>query len=121
MGGALQNLGRHEEAVAEHRRALDFAEGSGFMRPVLARSLALAGREDEARALVAGSEPAEAAPYQTATVHLALGETEHALELLALAADRRDPWVVILPVDPMLRPLRGRPSFEALASRVRAG
>ena len=53
VGGALQNLGRYEEAVGEHRRALDLAEGSGFMRPVLARSLALAGRADEARALVA--------------------------------------------------------------------
>ena len=116
LGGALQNLGRYEEAVGEHRRALELAEGSSFMGPVLARSLALAGRGDEARALLAG---ADAAPYQRATVHLALGETERALELLALAADRRDPWVVILPVDPMMRPLRGRPAFEALVRRVR--
>ncbi len=114
-GGALQHLGRHGEAVGEHRKALELAGDGGFMRPVLARSLALAGSADEARALVAG---VEGAPYQRATVHLALGETDRALELLAEAADRRDPWVVILPVDPMLQPLRGHPSYEGLRRRV---
>ena len=118
VGSALQNLGRHDEAVAEHRRALDLAEGTAFMKPVLARSLALAGRADEARALLARRGSADASPYQAATVHLALGETDRALELLAVAADQRDPWVVLLAVDPMLRPLRGQPAFEGLARRV---
>jgi DNA-binding winged helix-turn-helix (wHTH) protein/Flp pilus assembly protein TadD len=71
VGGALQNLGRHDEALEEHRRAFDLAPDSAFVRPVLARSLALAGRADDARALVAA---AQASPYQLATVHLALGE-----------------------------------------------
>jgi DNA-binding winged helix-turn-helix (wHTH) protein/Flp pilus assembly protein TadD len=118
VGGALQNLGRHEEALEEHRRAFDLAPDSAFVRPVLARSLALAGRPDEARALVAGAEPS---PYQLATVHLALGEAERAEDLLAEAARRRDPWIVILPVDPMMRPLRGRPLFETLVRRVSGG
>jgi DNA-binding winged helix-turn-helix (wHTH) protein/Flp pilus assembly protein TadD len=116
VGSALQNLGRHEEAVKEHRRTLDLAEGTGFLAPVLARSLALAGRADEARALVAGLE--SASPYQAATVHLALGEAERALELLTAAADHRDPWIVILAVDPMIEALRGSPAFEALRRRV---
>ena len=121
MGSALSNLGRHDEAVAEHQRALDLAEGTAFMRPVLARSLALAGRVGEARALLAPEGPAEASPYQAATVHLALGETDRALELLAAAAEQRDPWVVILAVDPLLRPLRGRPDYEALVRLVVVG
>jgi DNA-binding winged helix-turn-helix (wHTH) protein/Flp pilus assembly protein TadD len=116
VGAALQNLGRHDEAVAEHRRALELAEGSAFMKPVLARSLALAGRADEARGLVAGL--GDAAPYLQATVRLALGETDRALERLAAAADERDPWVVLLAVDPMMRPLRGEEAFEELARRV---
>ena len=91
VGSALQNLGRHDEAAAEHQRALDLAEGTAFMRPVLARSLALAGRVGEARALLAPEGPADASPYQAATVHLALGETDRALELLAVAADRAGP------------------------------
>jgi TolB-like protein/Flp pilus assembly protein TadD len=56
-GTALQNLGRHEDAVGEYRRAVDLAEGTGFLKAVLARGLALAGREDEARALLAAEDP----------------------------------------------------------------
>ena len=90
------------------------------MKPVLARSLALAGRVDEARALLTPEGPADASPYQAATVHLALGETDRALDLLAVAAEQRDPWIVILAVDPMMRELRGQPAFEELVKRVRA-
>jgi TolB-like protein/Flp pilus assembly protein TadD len=120
VGSALSNLGRPDEAVEEHRLALDLAEDTAFLRPVLARSLAVAGRVDEARALLAPDRPAEASPYQAATVHLALGEAERALELLARAADERDPWVVLLAVDPLLRSLRGHPDYEALVRRVRS-
>ncbi len=121
VGGALQNLGRHAEAVAEHHLARDLAEGTGFMEPVLARSLALAGRVDEARSRLAAGESAGASPYQAATVHLALGESERALELLGAAADGRDPWIVLLAVDPMMKPLHGQPGYAALVRRVRGG
>ncbi|HSD26515.1 MAG TPA: hypothetical protein VLL75_04380, partial [Vicinamibacteria bacterium] len=119
VGGALQNLGRHEEAVAEHLVARDLAEGTGFMEPVLARSLALAGRTDEARSRLAAGEAANASPYQAATVHLALGESERALELVAAAADCRDPWIVLLAVDPMMKPLHDHPRYAALVRRLR--
>jgi DNA-binding winged helix-turn-helix (wHTH) protein/Flp pilus assembly protein TadD len=118
LGAALQNLGRHEEAAGEHRRALELAEGSPFLRPVLARSLALAGRPDEARALVGGSGALPASPYQVATVLLALGEKDRARDLLAASADARDPWIVLLAVDPMMAPLRGEAAFEALRRRL---
>jgi tetratricopeptide (TPR) repeat protein len=119
VGGALQNLGRYEEAVAEHRVARELAEGTGFMEPVLARSLALAGRADEARERLAAGESSGASPYQAATVCLALGERERALELLASAADGRDPWIVLVAVDPMMEPLHGDPQYGALVRRVR--
>jgi DNA-binding winged helix-turn-helix (wHTH) protein/tetratricopeptide (TPR) repeat protein len=118
VGGALQNLGRHDEAAGEHRAARELAEGTGFMEPVLARSLALAGRADEARSLLRAADAAEASAYQVATVHLALGETGPALERLAAAAERREPWIVILAVDPMMKPLHGHPAFAELLHRV---
>jgi DNA-binding winged helix-turn-helix (wHTH) protein/tetratricopeptide (TPR) repeat protein len=119
LGGALQNLGRHEEAVAEHLMARDLAEGTGFMEPVLARSLALAGRADEARSRLAAGEASGASPYQAATVHLALGDRARALELLGAAADGRDPWIVLVAADPMMKPLHGDPGYAALVRRVR--
>jgi DNA-binding winged helix-turn-helix (wHTH) protein/tetratricopeptide (TPR) repeat protein len=121
VGGALQNLGRHDEAVAEHLLARDLAEGTGFVEPVLARSLALAGRVDEARARLAAGEASGASPYQAATVHLALGESDRALELLGAAADGRDPWIVLLEVDPMMKPLHGHPRYAELVRRVTGG
>ncbi len=119
VGGALQNLGRYDEAAGEHQVARDLAEGTGFMEPVLARSLALAGRGDEARSLLSAGSAAEASAYQVATVHLALGETGAALEHLAAAAERREPWIVILAVDPMMKPLHGHPGYAELVRRVR--
>jgi DNA-binding winged helix-turn-helix (wHTH) protein/tetratricopeptide (TPR) repeat protein len=121
VGGALQNLGRYEEAVAEHRVARELAGGTGFMEPVLARSLALAGLTDEARERLTAGEASGASSYQAATVHLALGERERAIEHLATAADGRDPWIVLVGVDPMMKPLRGDPEYEALVRRVRGG
>ena len=120
LGTALQNVGRHDDAAFEHRLALDLASGADFMRPVLARSLALAGRAGEARALLAGvAPPTSLSAYQVATVHLALGETEPALEMLEAACAEHDPWAVLLPLDPMLASLRGDPRAMALARRVR--
>ena len=121
VGSALSNLGRYGDSVGEHRRALDLAEGTALMKPVLARSLALAGRMGEARSLLGPGGPGATSPYQAATVHLALGETSRALELLGGHEDQRDPWIVLLAVDPLLRPLRGRPAFEELVRRVRGG
>jgi TolB-like protein/Flp pilus assembly protein TadD len=118
VGGALQNLGRYDEAVAEHIVARELSEGTGFMDPVLARSLALAGRGDEARERLAAGEASGASPYQAAAVHLALGGKKRALELLAAAAEGRDPWIVLVAVDPMMKPLHGDPEYAALARQV---
>jgi DNA-binding winged helix-turn-helix (wHTH) protein/tetratricopeptide (TPR) repeat protein len=118
VGGALHNLGRFQEAVGEIRHALDLGDSPPFLRPVLARSLAAASGADEARAILAESS-GHALAYMRATVHVALGERERALELLQRACDERDPWVVTLAVDPLLRPLRGDAAFEALVERVR--
>ena len=117
LGAALLNTpGRAEEAVAELRQAVALAEGAPFLRPVLARALAAAGRMDDARAELAGaSGPA----YPSAAARLALGDRRDAVRLLAAAAEARDPWVVALPLDPALRALRGDPDFDALAERVR--
>jgi tetratricopeptide (TPR) repeat protein len=122
MGLALQGLGRHREAVREHRKAAKLSSGNTLLQAVLARSLALAGQRAEARKILVRLERASretgAGSYTNATVRLALGETEEALALLAAAREERDPWLVWLGVDPMLDAVRGHPRFRALARRV---
>ena len=122
LGLALQHQGRHREAVAEHRKAAKLSGGSALMTPVLARSLALAGRRSEAKKLLARLERASretrAGSYANATVHLALGDEDAALALLEAATEERDPWLVWLKVDPMLDGLRGHRRFQSLVRRV---
>jgi TolB-like protein/Flp pilus assembly protein TadD len=121
MGMALQHLGRHSEAVAAHEQASAALEHAPFARAVVARSLALAGRVDEARAVLRALEEPESAyvsPYQRATVHEALGDRAAALGCLEEAIGPRDAWLVWIDVDPMLDGMRGEPRFAAVRARV---
>jgi TolB-like protein/Tfp pilus assembly protein PilF len=118
LGLALQGRGRHDEAVEHHRTAERLAGGVPLVRPVLARSLALAGRGKEARSLVREQEGTHLSSYQRATVHLALGEPDRALDFLERAGEERDPWMVWIKVDPMLAPVRKHPRLRALERQV---
>jgi DNA-binding winged helix-turn-helix (wHTH) protein/tetratricopeptide (TPR) repeat protein len=121
LGLACAHNGLLDEAVAAHRRAVELAGGASMMKAVLAWTLARAGRADEARAVLAEIESGSggAFAYQRATVLAALGEREAALASLEQAAAARDPWSVLIGVDPMLDPLRGDPRLASLAARVR--
>ena len=120
LGLALQSQGRPKEALAAHREAVRLAPDATLLQPVLARSLALAGHKAEAREVLDAA--VKAAPhlsaYQQATVHVALGRSARALDLLERAGEERDPWLVWLKVDPMLEPLRTHPRLRRLLARV---
>jgi len=121
LGVALGNGGRHEDAVVEHRRAVELAPGTTMLKPVLARALVEAGQVGEARFLLAeiDRDPNRyVSPYHRATVDVALGEPQRALERLSSGCELRDPWMVLIRIDPMLAPLRGEPAFEELVTRV---
>jgi DNA-binding winged helix-turn-helix (wHTH) protein/tetratricopeptide (TPR) repeat protein len=119
VGLALQHLGRHDEAVDEHRRAVELSGGSDLMKAVLARSLALAGRREEATAIASALDALPYfSPYQRSTVSLALGDRERALKDLERAREEQDPWLVWMVADPMLEELQGDSRFEAVRRSV---
>ncbi len=120
LGLALQQQGRHDEAIAAHGQALALSGDAPLLRPVLARSLALAGHTEEAQLAIDAPTAGAAFPssYQKATVELALGQQKRALDSLERACDERDPWVVLMRADRLLAPLRGEPRFQALLLRV---
>ena len=122
LGLAYEHAGRMDESAAALRRAVELAEGNPLLRVVLARAEALAGRADEARRILsdldADPSGASVSAYQRAAALLALGDPDGALDLLERAAGAREPWMVWIAVDPMLRPLHGRPRFQALVDRV---
>jgi hypothetical protein len=64
------------------------------------------------------SERAYVDGYHFATVHLALGDHEKAIDALEQAFDEHSASVGFLKVDPALDPLRGEPRFEDLLRRM---
>jgi DNA-binding winged helix-turn-helix (wHTH) protein/tetratricopeptide (TPR) repeat protein len=120
-GVACVRLGRADEGLDELRRTCELSGGNPALCAYLAWGLAATGRAEEARSLLAQIEASPAAyvsPYQLAAVHAALGERGRALERLGQAADERDPWIVLLRVDPKLAPLRRLAAFRELERRV---
>jgi tetratricopeptide (TPR) repeat protein len=84
-------LGRHDEAIASLTRAVDSAAGGTVMLCELGWALGVAGRRDEAAAML-GRSPSAAArvyvsPYARAKILLALGRREEALDGLDEAAE----------------------------------
>jgi DNA-binding winged helix-turn-helix (wHTH) protein/Flp pilus assembly protein TadD len=119
LGGALLNVGAFAEAIEVLCRALDLAEDTPFLRPFLARALALAGRDAEARALL--GELPHGLCYQRAGVFVALGELSSAIRELRAAVKAREAWVVAAAVDPAFVVLRQDAAFQSLVRQVRAG
>ncbi len=120
-GVSLVRLGRHEEGLDALRRSCELSGANPAMCSSLAWGLGVTGRAEDARSLLSQIESSPAryiSPYQRASVHAALGATEQALERLAEAASERDPWIVLLRVDPKLAPLRPLPAFQELERRV---
>jgi serine/threonine-protein kinase len=88
----------------------------------LACSHALAGRRDEASAILtrleAISRRGYVAPSAFAFVLASLGEKDRAFEWLQRARDAHDNAMAGLGVEPWLEPLHGDPRFEALLRSV---
>jgi len=126
-GTAVSLLSRHrpDEAVAEMRKAVVLANDALVMKAELAWVLAAAKRPEEARQLVAElkelSRTERVSSYQLAFVLAWLKENDEALEYLARAAEERDPWLLMLRVDPRLDRLREDPRFMAIRRRIDAG
>jgi TolB-like protein/Flp pilus assembly protein TadD len=115
---ALLALGRHDEAIA----ALRQAEALGAPQAdALAYAYGLAGRTREARAKLDEIERPRAGfvpPYGIALAQLSLGEREPAFAALEKAYTVQDGELIMMAVDPRVRPLRDDPRFVDLLRRM---
>lgn len=121
LGLACDRLGLSERAEAAHRAAVLHSGASPTMESNLARSLALSGKISQARALTDRLSHSGLAPYRLATIEVALGENARAIALLERALSARDPWLVVLGVDPMLDAVRDDKRVQAIEKEVRRG
>lgn len=123
LGQLRYATGDFSGAVQALERASQLSGGASRMRADLASALARAGDAERARQLLDElhdpTDPmASVSGYESAIVHVGLGNTERALAELEASLDERTWQVVNMGVDPMLGPLRTHPRFEALLRRV---
>lgn len=123
-GWSLALLGRYDEAVAALEETLRSRGGDDAVNlGILGWTYALAGRVDEARETLRELESLAAQQtsgdlYPQVIIHLALGDSERALDLLEQAVLQRSPNTVFLAVEPFLEPLHDRPRFQRLLASV---
>ena len=60
-------------------------------------------------------------PFDIATVHVALGDTDQSFEWLEKAFLGRSQWMVGLAVDPRLHSIRSDPRFDSFLRRLKLG
>ncbi len=116
-------LGRLDEAIVETA----FAESKAREWPVLVTArgftYGMAGRSDEARAVLREMEELSGRRFVTAygmaLVHTGLGRREDAFRWLEKAFEERSHWLVWLRLDPRWNSLREDPRFPALVARMK--
>jgi tetratricopeptide (TPR) repeat protein len=121
LGLACDRLGDFTRAQEAHRSAIVHSGRSPTMESNLARSLALSGKKKEAKAIAGRLVSEGLAPYRQATIEVALGEHESAIASIERAFSVRDPWLVVLKVDPMLDPIRSNRRIQAIEKEVLRG
>ena len=122
-GIALTGLGRHDEAIAAHRKAVEVTGGRySHYSALLGGALAEAGQTEEARAILADldarSEREYIPPYDRAVVLAGLGADEAALDALEKAYQERNALLWARIYFPHFRKLSEAPRFRALADRL---
>ena len=119
LGYTLDMRGRFDEAIAEHQKALQTSDDPSVLA-ALAHAYARRGDRSEAVKILdrlkAESATRFVAAINLASVYVALGDKEQALEWLEKGYDDRS--IRTIKVEPTLDPLRGDPRFEHLVSRV---
>jgi serine/threonine-protein kinase len=124
LARALEYSGRTTEAVEQYQRAIQLAGTSMQGASAgLANALVVAGRGDEARAMLTELSRRRmeryVSPWALASIHAGLGETGEAFDWLERAFDEHDSSLVWLKVHPRFDALRGEPRFESLLARLR--
>jgi TolB-like protein/tetratricopeptide (TPR) repeat protein len=119
---ALEQLGRHDEAIEHHQRAVELSGSEPLFLAGLGYTYGLAGMTAEAQdllqQLIALEARGEAGPIHLAMVHVGLGNIDETISWLDKAIDARQSHVVYLKQDAKFDPLRNDPRFAQLLHRA---
>jgi len=122
LGTVYQQKGRFDEAISELQKGRSLSDDSSYALAQLGHGYAVAGLENDARAVLAQltalSKRRYVSPYDIAVVHVGLRENNKAFEWMELAYEHRSPWLGCLKVAPQVDPLRSDLRFQNLLRRV---
>ena len=122
MGRVYIQKGQYDQAIAMLQKGRSLAGDIPSILGALGQAYALAGRKADARRMLA--ELSELARRRhvpgtsAAIVHIGLGETGPALDLLEAACQNRDTPLVTLKVHPVYDCLRGESRFQAILRKI---
>jgi len=124
LSWARSQMGEHEKAIEDCRRANELSGGATLTTWSLACVLAAAGSEEEARqikvALEEMSRNRYVPPYFFALIETLLGNLDDAFDCLDRSIENRDYWMQWLAVEPRFDPLRKDSRFESYLNRIQA-
>ena len=120
LGQGLQQTHRHDEAIAEFRRAIELSGGNTTFESNLANAYAVSGRNVEAMKIVKGLESRQSQDSSTdasiALIYVGLGDNDRAMIWLTKAYQARfNPSILMRPA---FDPLRSDPRFRDLLHRI---
>lgn len=122
LGIALEQMGKHEEAVAVLQKACAASGGNPVSLATLAHAYVSAGKRADARKalreLMEIARLAYVPPYWIALVHAGLGDNDAVFQWLERALAERDVWLVWLQREPRFDSVRSDPCFEAALRRI---
>jgi serine/threonine-protein kinase len=114
----LSLLGRHDDALAAVRTAVELSNQHVIFLYMLGCCLALSGQMDEARK-VFGPILTELEPLYVATAHAVMGEDSAALDALERGTEGRSDWMYSVGTQPLLRRYHTNPRFLRILERLR--
>jgi type IV pilus assembly protein PilB len=122
LGQALEQQGAYAEAIGALSAAVRLSGNSAETIAALAHAFAMAGEGDEARALVATLDARARSEYVSPTLlalaHLAMEDTERALDLLDDAHRVRAGDLVWVKERPTFDPIRQERRFQTLVGQI---
>lgn len=122
QGDVLLRLGRAQDAVAEYLRIATLRNATPAEVGAMRAGYAAAGMPGFWTAWLAmdvrqsGPSPD---PFRMAATHLVAGDTARALDWLDRALAERNPSLIYLHRDPVIRGMRGHPRVERIARELR--
>jgi serine/threonine-protein kinase len=121
LGQAYEMKGMYPEALAEYEAAMRLGDDPALLG-FIGHAHAMSGKREEAikdlDRLKDASRQRYIPPYSFARVYVALGDKDEAFRWLEKAYQDRDPWILLIKIDPMFDGLHSDPRFDDLVQRM---